>query len=81
MAPLFGPAAPAGSGTPPVSPQANAAPPAAGASSPSPQGGQKQSKGIVKKSRFLKENPGATDADWNAMKPQLQQAGYDTKDE
>lgn len=50
MAPLFGPAAPAGSGTSPVSPQANAAPPAAGASSPSPQGGlPPQAKARLKK--------------------------------
>jgi hypothetical protein len=44
-------------------------------------GGHKQSKGIVKKSAFLKANPGSTDADWQAIKPQLTTQGYDTKDE
>lgn len=81
MQPLFGPAAaPAGSTTSPVSPQAGATPTGA-ASSPSPAGGKKPSKGIVKKSAFLKENPGATEADWQAIKPQLTDQGYDTKDE
>jgi hypothetical protein len=39
-----------------------------------------QSKGTVKKSAFLKENPGATDADWEAIKPQLKAQHYDTVD-
>jgi hypothetical protein len=77
MQPLFGPAASTGSGAP-GSPQAKAAQPRAAASSPSPSGG---SKGVVKKSAFLKENPGATDADWQAVKPQLKEQGYDVKDE
>lgn len=80
MAPLFGPAAPAGSGTTPESPQAQAAPPAAGASSPSPHGGQKSSKGEVWKSDFLRENKGATDADWQAMKAQLKSQGFEPVD-
>jgi len=42
--------------------------------------GSKQSKGIVRKSAFLHENPGATDADWEAVKPQLKQQGYDPQD-
>jgi hypothetical protein len=80
MAPLFGPAAPAGSGTSPVSPQANAAPSAPPASSPGAQGGKKPSKGEVWKSDFMKENKGATDADWDAMKTQLKSEGYDPVD-
>jgi hypothetical protein len=86
MAPLFGPAAAQGSGTSPASPPAHAAATAAPASSPAPSGQPKAapkgpSKGTVKKSAFLKANQGATDADWNAIKPQLAQQGYDTKDE
>lgn len=77
MMPLFGPAA-QGSGTPPASPQATPQSPPAPASSSAPGGG---SKGTVKKSAFLKANQGATDADWNAIKPQLQKQGYETKDE
>lgn len=42
--------------------------------------GSKQPKGIVRKSAFLHENPGATDADWEAVKPQLKQQGYDPQD-
>lgn len=44
-------------------------------------GPHKESKGTVKKSAFLRENKGATDADWKAVKPQLQQQGYDVKDD
>ena len=82
MQPLFGPAAaPAGRGTTPDSPQAKPQPSGGSASSPAPQSGKKPTKGVVKKSAFLKENPGATDADWQAVKPQLTDQGYDTKDE
>ena len=66
--------------TPPASPQAGApstAPPSSGA----PTGGKKESKGTVKKSAFLKANPGSTVADWEAIKPQLKTQGYDPKDE
>jgi hypothetical protein len=78
MQPLFGPSiAPAGSTGTPESPQAGASPTGA-ASSPSSAGGKK---GVVKKSAFLKENPGATDADWQAIKPQLKDGGYDPRDE
>ena len=65
-----------------ASPRSEAAQPGAAASSPSPSGGSKQhSKGTVKRSAFLKANPGATKEDWEAVKPQLQNQGYDTKDE
>lgn len=81
MAPVFGPAA-QGSGTPPASPQAHAATPTGAPSSAPPAGGQKKaSKGVVRKSAFLKANPGATDADWKTIKPQLASQGYDVKDE
>ena len=43
-------------------------------------GGQKPSKGEVWKSDFLRENKGATDADWAAMKTQLKAEGYDPVD-
>ncbi len=80
MRSMFGyiPTSSQGSGTQSESPQA-AATPGAGASSPSPQGG-KQSKGEVWKSDFLKENPGATAADWNTMKVQLKSNGYEPVD-
>lgn len=38
------------------------------------------SKGTVRKSAFLKANPGAKDADWNEVKPQLKNQGYDVVD-
>lgn len=80
MSPLTGPAA--GRGTTPGSPQASPqAAPEAASSRPSGGGEHHASKGTVRKTAFLKANPGATDADWNAIKPQLVKQGYDTKDD
>jgi hypothetical protein len=41
---------------------------------------QAQSKGIVRKAAFLHANQGATEADWNSMKVQLQAQGYEIKE-
>jgi hypothetical protein len=65
--------------TTPGTPQAGAAS-APAASSPSATGGKKQSKGEVWKSDFIKENKGATDADWDTMKKQLKEQGYEPVD-
>lgn len=39
-----------------------------------------QPKGIVRKQAFLDANPGATEADWDSMKPSLKAQGYEPKD-
>lgn len=78
MRPLFGPAAaPKGSGSPPGSPPG---PAATAAASAQPSQTPPKQKNVVRKSRFLKANPGATDADWEQVKPQLKAQGYDTED-
>lgn len=77
MAPIFGPGAKDASNSS-QSPGTGDAASGPAASSQSAPGGSK--KGVVKKSQFLKANPGATDADWQAIKPQLEKE-YDVKDD
>jgi len=78
MRSLFG-YIPTDTGTPSESPQTAGKP--AGAASSRPSAGEtKQSKGEVWKTDFLKENPGATDAEWNTMKVQLKSSGYEPVD-
>ena len=45
-----------------------------------PRGNGGHTKGVVRKSAFLKANPHATAADWDEVKPQLKNQGYDVED-
>jgi hypothetical protein len=71
----------AGSTVTPGSPQAGAASAPDASSHPATGGKEKFLNGKQRKSSFLKDNPGATSADWNSIKSQLEQKGIEPVDD